>query len=144
MESSFVLTTNSCLLLQNYSDNKIAIKGLKEGAEIYEYLSDLPEISEKYDRNFLILLSALCYDISGYQANGYCVANRLINYVLETDQKEIAIETDNLIIKQIIYVLLKKIPYANYDLNLENPNVDIGFILFKKAMNTWYEHITTR
>ena len=37
------LATNSCLLLQNSGDKKIAIKGLKESAEIYEYLSELPE-----------------------------------------------------------------------------------------------------
>jgi len=135
------LATNSCLLLQNSGDKKIAIKGLKESAEIYEYLSELPDISEKYDQNHLILLSALCYDLSGYQANGYCVASRLNNYLLETEVKEIDLETDNKIIKQITLILLKKIPYAYYELNVHDDYADLGFDLFKRAMNKWYEYI---
>ena len=135
------LATNSCLLLQNDGDYKIAIKGLKGSAEIYEYLSELPEISETYDKNYLIILSALCYDLSGYQANAYCVANRLNNYLLETEVREIDLETDNNIIEQITLILLKKISYAHYKLNTNNSNVDLGFTLFKKAINRWYEYI---
>jgi hypothetical protein len=60
------LSSNSCLLINNEGNEKIAISGLKESAEIYEYLSDLSDINEKYDREYLILKSALCYDLSGY------------------------------------------------------------------------------
>jgi helicase len=135
------LATSSCLLLQNDGDNKIAIKGLKESAEIYESLSELPEISEKYDQCHLVLLSALCYDLSGYQANGYCVASRLSKYLLETENNKIDLETENNIIKQITLILLKKIPYAYFELNTHNNNVDLGFAFFKKAMRKWYEYI---
>jgi hypothetical protein len=57
------LTTNSCFLLQNETEKKTAIKGLYESAEIFEYLSELPNISELYDKEYLSILSALCYEL---------------------------------------------------------------------------------
>ena len=95
------LATNSCFLLQNNTEKKTALKGLYESAEIYEYLSELPEISEIYDKDYLSILSALCYDLSGYQANAYCVADRIGEYELETNDGGIELDVDNKIIEQI-------------------------------------------
>lgn len=134
------LSTNSCLLL-NYGGNyRIAISGLKESAEIYEYLSELEDISIKYDKEYLILKSALCYDLSGYQANAYCISSYLEEFVLETNNQSIKVDVDNLILEQLILILVKKIPLAKNKLELYENN-DLGFLLLKKALISWYDHI---
>ncbi len=135
------LATNSCFLLQNNAYKKTAIKGLYESAEIYEYLSELPEISEKFDKDYLQVLSALCYDLSGYQSNAFCVADRIKNLELITDKEDLELSIDNKIIEQIRLILLKKIPLANNKLNDSRLEEDYGYSLFLKAVGEWYEYL---
>lgn len=135
------LSTNSCILLLNDKDKKIALNGLFKSAEIFEYLSDLPNIENNYDKDYLLILSALCYDLSGYQANAYCIASKINDYKLMSENKRINLEIDNHIINQLRLILLKNIPYAynlNTDLSLKNDN---GFQILIKALNCWYEGI---
>lgn len=134
------LSTNSCFLLENKFDNKLAIKGLYESAEIYEYLSELADISNFYDKEFLTILSALCYDLSGYQANAFCVANRIQSY--ELTGSEIDLSVDNIIIEQIRLILLKKIPLAVNKLNQNSIlDKDVGYSLFRKGIEEWYQYL---
>ncbi len=135
------LSTNACILLQNDSNEKLAMNSLKECAEIYEYLSELPDISEKYDQQYLLLLASLCYDLAGYQANAYCTANKIINYKLISKNENIKLEPDNIIIEQIRYILLKKIPLANYMLKQYEVNGNIGLKLFIDSISKWYKFI---
>jgi len=135
------LATNSCFLLQNETEKKIAIKGLYESAEIYEYLSELPEISDTYDKDYLSILSALCYDLSGYQANAFCVADRIDEYELETKDVDIELAIDNKIIEQIRLILLKKIPLAYNKLRNEQLEQDYGYSIFKKGIEEWYQYL---
>jgi helicase len=135
------MSTNCCFLLQNESDIKTAIKGLYESAEIYEYLSELPEVSNFYDKDYLSILSALCYDLSGYQANAFCVANRIEAYKLETSDGDIKLEIANNIIEQIRLILLKKIPLAYNKLNNVELEQNFGYLLFKKGIEEWYQFI---
>lgn len=135
------MSTNSCFLLQNDTDIKTAIKGLYESAEIYEYLSELPEVSNFYDKDYLSILSALCYDLSGYQANAFCVANRIKEYKLETSDEDIKLEIDNNIIEQIRLILLKKIPLAYNKINNVELEQDYGYFLFKKGIEEWYQFV---
>jgi len=135
------LSTNSCILLQEKRNTKIALKGLYESAEIFEYLSELPEIAEKYDKDYLLILSALCYELSGYQANAYCVTSRINNYNLTTKDSGINLTIDNHLVEQIRLILLKKIPYAyhtNHNERLEN---ELSFQLVKQALDKWYNYI---
>ncbi len=135
------LATNSCYLIQNQTEIKTAIKGLYECAEIYEYLSELPKISEIYDKEYLSILSALCYDLSGYQANAYCIADSINDYKFETQDKNISLTSDNAIIEQIRLILLKKIPLAYDKLANEKLKQDIGYSLFTKALNDWFQYL---
>ena len=135
------LSTNSCILLQNNRNLKIALKGLYESAEIFEYLSELPEIAEKYDKDYILILSALCYDLSGYQANAYCVTSRIKSYTLTTNDDGIDLTIDNHLIEQIRLILLKMIPFANYSNHNELLNNDLGFQLIKQALDSWYSYI---
>ncbi|TGL39713.1 hypothetical protein, partial [Leptospira bourretii] len=72
-EKALFLSTNGCFFIQNQYEIKIALEGLTESAEIYSTLSELPNISNYYDKEYLQILSALCYDLAGYQANAYCI-----------------------------------------------------------------------
>ena len=135
------LSTNSCILLQENKNIKTALKALYGSAEIFEYLSELPEIAEKYDKDFLLILSALCYELSGYQANAYCVTSRINNYRLTTEDSEINLTLDNYLIEQIRLILLKKIPYAYYTNRNKNLENELSFQLTKHALDNWYKYI---
>jgi len=102
------LSSNCALLLQNDGDIKIVTTGLKTCAEIFEYLSQLEETSEVYDKDHLLILSALCYDLSGYQANAYCIATKIDDFYLSDFGISVNLDEDNYIIQQVKNVLLKK------------------------------------
>ncbi len=135
------LSTNSCILLQTDKNDKTALKGLYESAEIYEYLSELPEITDKYDKEYLLILSALCYDLSGYQANAFCIASKINNYKLEANDSDIDLTIDNHLIEQIRLILLKKVPYANHINTNEKLEKDLIFQNVKQALDNWYNYI---
>jgi superfamily II DNA/RNA helicase len=138
---SLFLCTNSCLLLQENNDEKVAQQGLFVSAEIFQYLSESKELFEQFDKDYLIILAAICYDIAGYQANAFCLASRITEYELSTDDQRIDLTIDNCIIDQIRLILTKSIPYAEMRLrkyiNIQNE----GFSLFYSAMKKWYSFI---
>lgn len=134
------ISTNASILLESNSINKIALQGLKESAEIFEYLSELQDISNYYDKENLILLSALCYDIAGYQANALCITNRIERYLLES-KIDHNLESDNKIINQIMLILKKKIPYANELNEANNEDNAVGYEIFHTALKKWYSSI---
>jgi len=103
------LSTNAVMLLSEDSKDKDALHALKMCAETYEIFS---EISEKYDKDYCAILSALCYDISGYQANALCMVKNIEQYSLTTDIENFDLKFDNFIFAQIQDFLLKKIPNA--------------------------------
>ncbi|MCK5146823.1 DEAD/DEAH box helicase [bacterium] len=135
------LSTNSCILLQNNRNLKVALIGLYESAEIFEYLNELPEIEEKYDKDYILILSALCYDLSGYQANAYCVTSRIKSYKLTTSDEGIDLTIDNHLVEQIRLILLKKIPFAHYSNHNKSLNNELGFQVVKQALDSWYSYI---
>ncbi len=135
------LSTNSCILLQEKRNTKTALKGFYESAEIFEYLSELPEIAEKYDKDYLLILSALCYDLSGYQANAYCITSRIDNYGLITKDSRIDLTIDNHLVEQIRLILLKKIPFARYTNHNDKLENELSFQLVKQALDKWYNYI---
>ena len=110
------ISTNSCILISELINEKLTNEALRICWKIYE---DLSEISEKYDVEYCLILSALCYDLAWYQANSVCLMRRLqTEYVLEPQDKEIGTEVetkisnDNYILKHIQQILLKNIPIA--------------------------------
>jgi len=145
------LSSSSCKLLQNNKTNNTALKALKQSAEIYEYLS---EITESFDKDFCFILSALCYDISGYQANALCMMRNLLhktsNEVYTVSVGEIDLNTnlgdENYILFHVQQILLKQIPLAYFtkkrsDLKDNICEDLIGINLFDSAVYGLYEHI---
>ena len=144
------LSSNSCKLLQYDRNNNTALKALKQSAEIYEYLS---EIAEQYDKDFCYILSALCYDISGYQANALCMVSNLLNktnelYSINEDEKDLNTDfgDENYILFHIQKILLKQIPFAYLKQkrsNFKEGNCEdlMGITLFEVAVFGLYEHI---
>lgn len=130
------LTTNSCTLLLEWFNENLTIEILKNCWKTYE---DLGEISEEYDRDFCLILSALCYDLSWYQANAYCLIKKLTSeYNFESTDENINLELDNYVIKHIQLILLKNIPKAQ---TLINTNSDIWFHQVNIAFKSIYENI---
>ena len=107
------LSSKGSILLEENFQNTIGIESLKRAAEIYE---NLYYVSQKYDKTYSLILSSLCYDLSGYQANAQCLIDRLVKesqayYSLEKIDKECEVisEYENKILKTIQLFLQKKI-----------------------------------
>lgn len=106
---SLIAISSSCFILEDNVNSKIALKSLYKVANNLENISEIEESSSQFDVDFLRILSALCYDISGYQANAYCIAKKIEEYQLSSDL-DINLTEDNCIIQIIQNALLKKIP----------------------------------
>jgi len=143
------LSTNASKLLKRESENSNALKAFKLCGEIYEYLGD---ISSMYDRQFCKILSALCYDIAGYQANAACLLrslNQNLNgdfyIVSQSAELNSDLSDENYILKHIQLILLKKIPFASKiekkSLNPESCEDQLAIELFDSAIYKWYNHI---
>lgn len=57
-----------------HRDSPVCMQGLKVAAELFETFSLM---SEEYDKDYAKILSALCYDLSGFQANSSCILKSL-------------------------------------------------------------------
>jgi helicase len=131
------LSTSSCILLSENTNRKLASKGLKESAEIYEYLS---LVSQEYDRDFSKILSSLSYDLAGYQANAQCMVRDILNYSLTSKEQQNQLQEDNHIISHITLILNKNIAKAKTLIN-QSDNNKIGVRYFDEAINKWYNNI---
>lgn len=134
------ISSNCTLLLLNGGNHKTVMTGLKFTAEIFEYLSELKEVNDIYDKEVTLLLSALCFDLAGYQANGYCITMQIEEFLLVNSIDEITLRSDNYIIKQITNILLKKLPLV--ETNAQSfESEDEGIRLFNIALRKWFDCI---
>jgi helicase len=129
------LSTNAAVLVRENGNRKLALQSFKESAEIYENLS---VAGEEYDRSYCLILSSLCYDLAGYQANAYCLIKQLESLNLISQEEDLKLESDNYIFSQINLLLRKNIFLARQNLRTNN---DIGESLTTTALSNWYEHI---
>ena len=105
---SLYMSSRACYLLEYDKNNEIAISSLKMAAEIYE---NLYHVSDEYDNAYSLLLSSLCYDISGYQANAKCLIDELekkFDYYSLKNEDDLN-NLENLFLKTIQLFLQKKI-----------------------------------
>lgn len=132
-----ILITLSCFLLKRQDENEYAISALKTVAEICENLSVIEDYD--WDKDYANIISALCYDLSGYQSNANCVLKLLDEYALEKEFNEVY-DDDKVIFKQILLILKNRIPYANISLKGQT-NLSEQGLLLKKALLSWYDNI---
>lgn len=144
------ITTGSSILIIENTNLELAYKCLRISAEIYERLSLL---SNGFDREYTKILAALCYDISGYQANAYCIIKTIWEtYQLEsslTDATNITdnneheesynVDQENYVLRHIQNILLKRILIAKNSINGEEKNP--GIHKFNSWISKWFEVI---
>lgn len=141
-QKTLVVISSSCFLLDNDLSSKIALKSLYKIANILENIAEIPDSAEQFDVDFLKILSALCYDISGYQANAYCIAKRMQEYKLSTEQ-DYNLDEDNFIIQLLLYALLKEIPIMRHSVlqRLNDDNISEPFTIILEAFKLWADQI---
>lgn len=132
-----VLITLSCFLLKRQDENEYAISALKTVAEICENLSIIEDYD--WDKDYANIMSALCYDLAGYQSNANCVIKQIGEYALEKDFSE-NFDDDKVVFKQILLILKNRISYANFILKRQT-NLSEQGLLLKKALLSWYDNI---
>ncbi|MBE6497312.1 MAG: DEAD/DEAH box helicase [Methanobrevibacter sp.] len=136
------ISSRSCYILETDKDNETAILSLKMAAEIYE---NLYYVSDEYDIGYCLLLSSLCYDLSGYQANAKCLIDELEKefdyYSLKTNDELNNLE--NLFLKTIQLFLQKKIYLLNDELiQLRTINPNRLHSAYEKFLNNYISLLT--
>ncbi|MBP3367681.1 MAG: DEAD/DEAH box helicase [Treponema sp.] len=141
-QKTLLIISSSCFLLNNDLNSKIALKSLYKVAIALENISEINDSIEQFDVDFLRILSALCYDISGYQANAYCIARKIQEYRLATELDH-NLDEDNFIIQLLLNALLKKIPAIKQIVleKLKKENISEPFEITLKAFNVWSNQI---
>ena len=133
------MSSRSCYILKDDKNNEIAVESLKVAAEIYE---NLYYISEEYDNGYSLLLSSLCYDLSGYQANAKCLIDELEKklgyYSLKTE--DVLNNLENLFLKTIQLFLQKKIHLLSDELS-QLESVDLNGL--HSSYESFLKHYTT-
>jgi helicase len=104
------LSSKGTFLLENNPESQIGAESVRTAAEIYE---NLYYISESYDKEYSLILSSLCYDISGYQANAQCLIDKLVDsntyYSLTDNNSDYLLKYENKVLESIQLFLQKKI-----------------------------------
>lgn len=131
------LITISCLILEDGKDDD-ALFVLNFCAKLLFNIVHIPEC--EFDKEFLLIIAALCFDIAGYQANAYCISKNIENYYLDTNE-EIDLSEDNKILEQTIYILQKRMPFAYSKIKSDKARKSICYESFEKAIIAWYEKI---
>lgn len=136
-----VAITASCFLLKDHDEDESAVQSLKFIAEICENLSLIEDYN--WDREYATIISALCYDLSGYQSNAFCVIRNLNEYFIIDDsafdgEKETL--ENKVVFEQTILIVQKKIPYASHRLKTYDVSSE-RFSLLKEALASWYDNI---
>lgn len=144
----FLLTKGALIL--GTEKSAIALRAFRIAGEIYENLSI---ISKAYDREFAKILSALSYDVAGYQANAKCLVDDFFEtgfspYILseEAPSQELALE--NKVVELLILFLHKNISSAYQNIIdqkelLRSPplNTRIDFVAFIEGLEVWFKNI---
>lgn len=98
----YLFSESTLLLKENFGDIDALLANIKTAAENFEFLAKFADQDEK---EILLINSAICYQISGYQANAACLSK-----LIETNFSNIDLSTnsyDNMLVDQFRKSLLK-------------------------------------
>ncbi len=66
----YIFSESALLLREEFGDQQSLLNWLRTAAQTFEFLS---KFADEGDKNVLLLNSAICYHIAGYQANALCL-----------------------------------------------------------------------
>lgn len=72
--ADFLLSDSSLLMREKFGDQAKLNNAINTAATIFEFLA---KFSDPLEKVMLLLNSAICYHISGYQANGQCIIKQI-------------------------------------------------------------------
>ena len=82
---NYIFSESSRLLLESMGDKDTLLRQVKVVAQAFEFLA---KFADENDRQILILNSAMCYHIAGYQANAACLTKFIENERNEPDMQK--------------------------------------------------------
>lgn len=68
---NYLFSESILLLSENFGDKTVLLRKIRTAAQAFEFLA---KFSEPRDQEILLLNSAICYQIAGYQANAFCLS----------------------------------------------------------------------
>lgn len=130
------ISSTACVLLIENQNIKLALNSLRNAAEVYE---NIGLIAQGYDKHYAVILSSLCYDLAGYQANSRCLVRQIGEYSFESARNWENLDSTNYLLNQVCCILLKHLPLAKLQIKHDFDH-DLGIKLFNSAVNAWYRH----
>ena len=79
----YILSEGTLLLKENVGDRRVLLQEIHRAGQTFEYLGKFAEGEEKES---LLLNSAMCYHIAGYQANAICITRLVERLYLSNDE----------------------------------------------------------
>ncbi|MFS0875321.1 DEAD/DEAH box helicase [Solibacillus isronensis] len=124
------LSSASAKVLTN-RDSPVCMQGLKVAAELFETFSLM---SEEYDKDYAKILSAICYDLSGYQANSSCILKSLDYKIDENNSLDRRVNNLFSLVTLLLKKQLQAIKPADIQLLEESESSEMEY-LWGKAIN---------
>jgi len=94
----YIFSESALLLREDFGSQESLEKWIRSAAQAFEFLSKFAEEDEK---EILLLNSAMCYHIAGYQANAQCLARLIEKNYLHGDPKEMEENTPDPILTNL-------------------------------------------
>ncbi|NRG34426.1 DEAD/DEAH box helicase [Niallia circulans] len=114
-----------------HRDSPVCMQGLKVAAELFETFSLM---SEEYDKDYAKILSALCYDLSGFQANSSCILESLEYKIEENTLLDRSVNNLFSLVTLLLRKQLQAIKPADMQLIGNSENNEMEY-LWGKAIN---------
>lgn len=125
----FLSSASAKVLTQK--ESSVCMQGLKVAAELFETFSLM---SEEYDKDYAKILSALCYDLSGFQANSSCILKSLVYRIEENESLDRSVNNLFLLVTLLLRKQLQAIKPADMQLIGDSDSNEMEY-LWGKAIS---------
>ncbi|SDJ82836.1 DEAD/DEAH box helicase [Paenibacillus naphthalenovorans] len=125
-ENALFLSSNASKILITDSNNKTAKKAMHMAAQIYEVFAFS---TEKYDKDYCLILASICYDLAGYQANAICLSKEI--YSLLIDEDKVIVESEDINHESELDDLIER---SSWLLQYENKYLECLQLLLQKKI----------
>lgn len=105
----FIFSEGALLLKEDFGESEKIFSWIRTAGQAFEFLAN---ITNMYEREILLLNSAMCYHIAGYQANAQCLTKRVENKFLtestERNEKDSADQVLTRLFRQTLVFFLQR------------------------------------